>query len=234
MTKTAKNHPFPGEFSDFLDTCLWSSCRYFIGRHTIAAACHAPDIARFLIKYPDAIPEGRKKQLALDIRREINDRIRWVGGVSVTSPDGREGQEDAATLWFRAIEKAWENQSEPINPFDYQWDIYIPQQEARCVGPKKDSSVAWFSLHELVTDLTPWIKLAGFLDPTHIIRLRGANGEEKEVDGFYYPVLDWYQDKKKIHMRLCTLEAYKNNPSIQVYIDEKAIASVKKIQAPGL
>lgn len=54
--------------NDFMDDCVWMSCRYCIGRHTIAAHSHAADIANNIY---DPAEKNRLAFYAKDINQEI-------------------------------------------------------------------------------------------------------------------------------------------------------------------
>lgn len=53
---------------EFIDDCVWMSYRYCIGRHTIAAHCHAADIAKNIY---DLAEKDRLAFYARDINQEI-------------------------------------------------------------------------------------------------------------------------------------------------------------------
>ena len=57
--------------NDFMDDCVWMSYRYCIGRHTIAAHCHAADIANNVY---DPAEKNRLAFYAKDINK-INIEI---------------------------------------------------------------------------------------------------------------------------------------------------------------
>lgn len=54
--------------NDFMDDCVWMSYRYCIGRHTIAAHCHAADIANNIYNLAE---KNRLSFYAKDINQEI-------------------------------------------------------------------------------------------------------------------------------------------------------------------
>jgi hypothetical protein len=54
--------------NEFMDDCVWMSYRYCIGRHTIAAHCHAADIANNVY---DPAEKNRLAFYAKDINQEI-------------------------------------------------------------------------------------------------------------------------------------------------------------------
>lgn len=54
--------------NEFMDDCVWMSYRYCIGRHSIAAHCHAVDIANNIY---DLAEKNRLSFYAKDINQEI-------------------------------------------------------------------------------------------------------------------------------------------------------------------
>lgn len=60
--------------SSFEEDCIWMSYRYCIGRHTIAAHCHAGDIANFAY---NRLTDERMEFMSEDIAREIYDKLNW-------------------------------------------------------------------------------------------------------------------------------------------------------------
>ena len=66
---------------DIIDDMIWMSYRYCIGRHTIAAAMHAPQLAQFIAV--NDISEQRRQFYAKDILSSINDVLRLHDDVRV-------------------------------------------------------------------------------------------------------------------------------------------------------
>ena len=69
MGKKVKN-----TLSSFEEDCIWMSYRYCIGRSTIAAHCHAGEIAGFAY---DKLSKERMQFMSEDICNEIYDKLRW-------------------------------------------------------------------------------------------------------------------------------------------------------------
>ena len=60
-----------------MEDFIWMSYRYCIGRKTIAASAHAGTIADIIFKNPDLLSKDRRETMAVDIRQNILDVIRW-------------------------------------------------------------------------------------------------------------------------------------------------------------
>lgn len=228
---------------DFIDSLIWSSCRYFIGRHTIHASCAAKDLAEFLRDNPKIISPGRRQFLAKDIRERINDNLNWCGNVHI---DGQQqvGREDALTLLVRKViqvldetgliyaEDDWRT---PIvegqfNPAKYDWTINLTTGEViyKLSDHNSISSIGPFCLGSLLSDLVMWQKVASWLDPTHIF---DAGSGIQNVPGFYYPAIGRYEGEENLHVELhpVTCEAYIQRPYIDTYLNPDFITQVRTI-----
>lgn len=220
---------------DFIEDCLWMSIRYCVGRHTITASMHAADIAEFLRDNPDIISDERKKRLAFDIRREISDRVHFHLNMHV---DGTSYKWDAVTLMSKKISEILEenkliysNNKEEIrgtfNPIHYRWYINVDTGEVHYekYDKKELRGSIPFDYDAELMDFLPWMRLAGWLDPTVYIEA-GYNGEEISGNGFEYPSVGRYQGEDHMHFKWvqCPCDAYIKNPHIQTYV-----IGVKKI-----
>ena len=190
---------------DFIEDCIWMSYRYCIGRHTIAAAMHAPQIAKFLDMNPTIFSEDRKKFMAKDIRQEISDALRWRDDVYV---QGFAEDVDAATLLLQYVT---ENHLDMTRDWKFDIDLRTETVQAR---PAEKKSIT--NLLNDISDLLPWIKLANWLDPQEMLTYEAdeMNGIIKTEPGFTF-----YMIGRDITVHQTTCEAYSKNPFIDVYID---------------
>lgn len=62
--------------SSYEEDCIWMSYRYCIGRHTIAAHCHANEIA---MNTYDRLTDNLMQFMSEDINKEIYDKLNWSG-----------------------------------------------------------------------------------------------------------------------------------------------------------
>ena len=192
---------------DFIDDCIWMSYRYCIGRHTIAAAMHAPQMAKFLDMNPNVISEGRKKFMAKDIRQEISDVLNYRDDVSV---DGFVEDVDAATLLLQHVVENHLDISQ-----NWKFEIDLGMKTVYSYPSEGTSSTDLFQF--FISDLLPWVKLANWLDPQEQITYR-YKGETKTEPGFtFYSVL------KDITAHKITCSKYAENPYATTYIDPKYI-----------
>lgn len=197
---------------DFIEDCIWMSYRYCIGRHTIAAAMHAPQIAKFLDANPDILSEDRKKFMAGDIRREVSDVLQWRDDVHV---QGFAENVDAATLLLQHIT---ENHLDMTQ--DWKFDVDLRTETVQSQPAEKKPIV---SLLSDISDLLPWMKLANWLDPHEEITYE-YEGERKTEPGF--TIFSVYRD---IAAHKVTCDVYSKNPYIDTYIADEYIIKTNNI-----
>lgn len=157
---------------DIIDDMIWMSYRYCIGRHTIAAAMHAPQLAQFIAV--NDISEQRRQFYAEDILSSINDVLRWRDDVRF---DGF--YEDAFGVLFQ--------QPESKNT------IYIIDRTGKV--STKEGEVK-NSFRDTYMDLIPWYKLAMWLMGGDIMSWPAENGEIRSVESKTYeknPFLEVYK-----------------------------------------
>lgn len=226
---------------DFMDSLIYSSCRYFVGRKTIQAACAASDLAKFFAENPDIMGPERKQFLAQDIRREINQQLQFCRNLTVEGYE-RPGKPDALTLWVDAVVKELEKTGKffdrdrsksPEGAYSPDWDswtINIETGEVRSMVDVRSNTVGFSDIYELVLDLVPWIKLAGYLDPTELITA-GDDDEILNAPGFAFPVIGRYINEEHHHIAIHheTVEQYIKNPVINSYVADEYIKSINSI-----
>lgn len=201
----------------YMEDLIWMSYRYCIGRKTIAAHSHAGNIARYSF---DHISENRRKFMAHDIRREINDALRWRNNINCH--DYRNYLEDDAfsIIIYRLLEKYGNELPDGV------WDdVKFDIDNGKLTIDKYEGEKDLESLPSLFHDLIVWIKLANALDSNcHRIITTIYEGQKKEHECFRYPQMDW--NGKIIHERWVDIESYKKNPSIDTYIDPQYITEI--------
>lgn len=229
-----------------IDSMLFSTARYYIGRHSIQAHFGAIELAEFLRDNPDVMSAKRREFFARDIRERINDVIHWSGNIHI------EGQQehhnpDALVLLCRAvithmkdkglhIVNNYSAKGEPdeFKPSDYNFHIdlntdtvSIEKQE----GPRT-SSIGPADLDELISDLTVWSKLAGWLDPYIRISARYGDTAVNDEPGFEFPSIGRYEGEEHMHLHINTVTAayYIKSPFVDTYVAPECITQVNKIR----
>lgn len=172
--------------SDFKETCIWMSYRYAIGRKTIASVMHAKDIADHI----DWIPEDRRDFAAMDIIREVNDKIHWYKNVMV------KGYGENIMDVFSVLLQ-WFLDNPQDNPIDYfmehEWDVDVDKGTVfvsdRDDIPKKSEHGTYYDSNIFYdfTDYRDWVNLARYLKgATHIATIEFEDKITTE------PVIEWY------------------------------------------
>lgn len=228
-----------------IDSMLFCTARYYIGRHTIHAHTAAGETAELLRDNPAIMSKERREFYARDIRERINEVLHWSGNIHI------EGQQeyhkpDALVLLCRTISKYIKDKDlhivnsysakrhiDEFNPADYNFRIdlntgvvSIKKQE----GPRV-SSIGPADLDELISDLTVWSKLAGWLDPTIKVSARHGDMVINNEPGFEFPSMGRYEGEQHMHLHMNTVNCshYINNPYRATYIAPDCITGVNKI-----
>ena len=217
----------------FMDSLIYSSCRYFIGRHTIHAHSAATELAEFLRDNNHILSADRREWLARDIRERINDAIHYTSNVYMSGTQ-QVHRPDALILISKEIvkylaehpEKHWGGEDEnSVNFGDWDWDVDLNAQEVT-MRPRKGSGKIYATIFD---DLVVWSKLAGWLDPYELITVNSA--EIFEEPGFAFPSIGRYVNEEHMHFHLghITAECYIKTPHADTYIDEQYIGSIEPI-----
>lgn len=158
-------------FEDF----IWTSYRYCIGRHTIAAACHADTIAKAIKDNPHALTKERKEFNSVDIMREVNDRCNWKDCYRIYGT--RDMDIFSAVLYAS---------NELENPRDY---IYEVDAYSGDVTPIKADKELLCKFDDDYIDLMPWVKLSYWLnESTHKMVTTVFEGKEETRICFPFPI----------------------------------------------
>lgn len=178
------------EFSTYEENLLWMSCRYCIGKHTIASVQHAEDIAKYSF---DRIPEDRKQLLAKDIRMEIANVLRG-SNLNFNISYGIEGND------FRPLELFLEfiinNEVHSREEIGRIASVEVSRNPdtgiIKCDVSNKvfDFMSCQFIDTSFISDLLPWMDLANALDSTShkFAEVKNEDGTVESVEYFdsYY------------------------------------------------
>lgn len=197
---------------NFITDCMWMSYRYCIGRHTIAAAMHAPEMAKFISVNPDIISDDRRKFNAKDIREEISSVLRWRDDVHI---DNFVLDVDAASLIMQHIVNAKLDMTK-----DWVFEVDLRTHEVKHHPATAKSSA---NIINDLSDLNPWIKLANWLDPHEEITYE-YKGERKTEPGF-----TTFSIGRDITAHKVTCDTYIKNPYINTYIADEYIIKTNNI-----
>lgn len=233
---------------DILDSLVFSSCRYYIGRHTIAAHAAAGELAELLRDNPTLFSKERRQFLAQDIRDRINDVLRWHPLIHI---DGFAAPQkpDALVLLVEAIRNRLEetnqhyvepNIGEPyihdeFNPMQYKWNIDVAAGKVSISEMKDAITHEPMKFSELVSDLAVWSALAGWLDP--YLEIHASCGTDAiDGKGFYIPSISQYMGGTypKVQLLVSDQETYIKNPHQRVYIADECITSLTTLGKPHI
>lgn len=205
------------ELSGYMEDLIWMSYRYCIGRHTIAAAHHAGNIA---VNSYHLISRERKEFMAHDIRREINNVLSFSQHISIH--DYRDHlTKDALSSIFDHLHVTY---GKDIKNSNFDWEttkFNVNMCHVEEVKIEKTDTYNRALYHEY-SDLIPWIKLANALDVSqHKTIVVDYMGKTEEVVCFSYPYMGWNGDL--IETKWVDLEHYLTNPWIDSFLNEEYI-----------
>ena len=222
----SKDNNFSVTITDdmFFEDLLWMSYRYCIGRKTIAASAHAGNIAKHAY---NILSSERKKFIAHDIRREINDVIHHLDNVSIYDYRNHIPQDGLSTIFYRLLEKYGDVPPEWVYThikFDIEDDI-IKLDEFE---PAKENYYTETILG-IYPDLIPWIKLANCFDSScHKTIVTECDGVISEYVCFPYPYLSVSMNgEHHIDNKWCPVKRYLNNPVVDSFIDMEFVKEIK-------
>lgn len=211
----------------FMDECLFSSWRYFIGRHSIQASMFPDDIARFLGENQNIFTEDRIKFMASDIRREITDHIRWRDNVSV---NGFNDRVDALSListeimqWIadrkiKGISDIWlsnhkfdvDMASERVFISEYESDKKY--QNTLCLGD-------WGTYEK-------WILLANTMDPHRFAKILHEGDTTTYVCNHRYVLSDPEDGLYRVWIKYNDISSYLNSGNSSIYLSPEFITDI--------
>ena len=212
----------------FMDECLFSSWRYFIGRHSIQASMFPDDIARFLGENKGVFTEDRIKFMASDIRREVTDHIHWRDNVSVS---GFNDHTDALSLisaeiiqWIadrkiKGISDIWLSRhkfyvdlaSERVYISDYESDREY--QNTLCLED-------WRTYEK-------WILLANTMDPHRLVDVHYHGHCMEYVCSHRYVLSDPDSGLYKIDIKYNDVQGYMDSGKSSIYLAPEFITDLK-------
>ena len=207
--------------ASFFKDLLFCTCRYCIGRHTIASIGMACDIAKNAVEYLDF---HDRRFLAHDIRRQINDVLQRKSNINIC--DYRSHiKMDALTRIVERIEEAgFGYQGEGFQIDNHFFGVNEVDVEFE---PCKNSISSTYgdSFLTCYTDLLPWIKLANALDDEsqYIVEYE-FNGEVKTERCFLIPIVS--SDLTNISIKYMPLKTYFDRSYVDSWIQDEYISKV--------
>ena len=203
-----------------MEDFIWMSYRYCIGRKTIAASAHAGTIADIIFKNPDLLSKDRREMMAVDIRQNILDVIRWNKRIRIRNHYGSADWDFYALLL------------EGMNECPYPKEaIFCIDMETRTLTWEKAGNITTECSDrpdDMYHDLIVWMKLANALDEScHRDIIVNFNGEEKTIRCFPYTV--WTQGEYKRVWASMEKDA-NSNITQQGYVIPELITNIDNIK----
>ena len=160
-----------------LEDFIWMSCRYCIGRKTIAAAMHADNIARIIKHNPNIFNDDKLKRFADDIKREIKHMFTWKKYVSIKESYYDDNPYD----WFTELLYV---SNKVDDKYDYKYIINLHEHFINLEPLETGIDIPYSDRFDSdYHDIIGWYKLAKILDKrTHKLL-----------------VCDWEEDGKHHH-----------------------------------
>ena len=214
---------------DFIDSSLFSSWRYYIGRSTIHSHCQAIDMVKFFIANPNLFSEDRMKFMGQDVRKTINESFGWNDHVFIDN-SFYQNAGDAVSYLILGVKKFFEELGKEFDDKELKnikFEVDAITGEVTWKTLEKDTYE--FYLANRLSDYEAWIRLAGFLNPTHLITYT-FDGKTETRPGFMQPTI--YRDmegKMNIEVNYCTVDGVKMNPSVMSHVASEYIDKVEKL-----
>jgi hypothetical protein len=210
-------------YKDVIQSMVWMSYRYCIGRHSIGACMHAPELAQFINLNPRA---ARDKQfMAKDIRGSISDVMRWRDDVHV---DGFPERVDAYSLILREIVDKKLDFEHKLYKYNVDFYTNTVSTEERRLTDETAQRLSYLDsiIGQNISDLMPWIKLANWLDPQLMISYHDPELDEDFTKPGFEFFTNW---GGQVHRKFATQETYMKNPFVDWYISPEFIIEITNI-----
>lgn len=215
--------------ANVIEDMVWMSARYCIGRHTIAAAMHAPSLAQFVHENPKYFEKKRSHE-SLDIIRNINTYVGWSDNLSVKLFNTAD-RYDALSVLLSYILKAHKHYNNfEFDKYDFDVDCIGAKVEEHIHEPKEGEHRMVKSISEMLMDLNPWIKLYQFLKPIYNVTYKGENDEEVTAPSIRFFTLGRTDitQAEVLSEHYVPCEEYIKNPYIDFYLAPNRILKIEK------
>ena len=228
-----KKLTFVQKYKSAIVDMIWMSIRYCIGRHTIAAAMHADQLAKLIGETPE-FTEAEKKHFAQDIIRCINEVVGHGANIKIRLYNEHDRYDALSLLmeYAKNYDKPYGVWSDEVfKKSEYELDCLTNN-----IVDIKDyeESGKWNYIHtleELEIDLNPWVRLAQYLDPKYEVVYKNLEGETVTE-----PAIKYYsfnrnhpREETSINERIVPVHIYEENPYRGTYLAPEFILKVNKL-----
>ena len=206
-----KNKKFKAVINDetLLEDLIWMSYRYCIGRKTIAACTHADN----LVSIVDNLSDSRRIFMARDIRREINDNIRWKSNITI---NGYNDIYDGYSLVCKYIM----DHPEIKDDTDYHFYIDVDNGNVEAEEEIKQDGKYYSSIFDDYGDMLPWIKLYHYLDINKHFNVITEYNDKIEEHTCFKCIYVFQKNIKELYIDVNT---YRTNPHLNTHINPEYI-----------
>ena len=152
----------------FKEDCIWMSCRYAIGRSSIASCTHPYNVIRHGLDWIGN--EHRQKALAKDIRCHLNERLAFHGHVNSPGYSDKHDFLSCILKYMKDVNVSNPNLFYASHKFDIDsyTGVVLNCESLDQIKPDVDL----FSFSNLYYDYEGWILLANLLDESKHVTLR--------------------------------------------------------------
>ena len=208
----------------FFKDLLFCSCRYCIGRHTVASIIMANNIAKNAYEY---LNEYDRRLLAHDIRMQINDVLQHKSNINICDYHYPITMDALTRIVEYIKDSGLDYHNDVVQLDNYAFNI---DQTGVTVEPYDNSipdpySDSFFTCY---TVLLPWVKLANALDDRsqYFVEYK-VNGEVKVEICFPIPIIS--SDLTNISIKYMPLNTYLNRDHEDSWIKSEVINNVTSV-----
>ena len=210
--------------ASFFKDLLFCSCRYCIGRHTVASILMANNIAKNAY---ECLNEYDRRLLAHDIRMQINDFLQHKSNINICDYHYPITM-DALTRIVKYIKDSgldYHNDVVQLDNYAFNIDqtgVTVEPYDNSIPNPYSDSFFTCYTV------LLPWIKLANALDDRsqYFVEYE-VNGEVKVEICFPIPIIS--SDLTNISIKYMSLNTYLNRDHEDSWIQTEVINNVTPV-----
>ena len=140
---------------------IWLSRNYAMGRHSYAAS-HCEDIMTYS---NEVLSPERKEFMALDIRRELANHLRWQS-FFFDVPMGIEKSHSPLDLFLRFITENGLDTEDKIKEYSHIQVVVASDGSISYRTEKKPQERTWFNAYDSIDDYLGWDELASYFLPS--------------------------------------------------------------------
>lgn len=179
----------------FLEELMWTSYRYCIGRHSYVVSM-ASDIGRY---FYDRLSDERKEFTAIDIRREIEESLKFYSfhfNIDWSIPESEKRPMEMLLGYFN--EHGYDKDIDKITCYkDKDGKIEYEVSKVENSRYKREEDYEGYIL-----DFLPWMDLASLFDKKNhrVLRCKGEDGKEEDIEVYESWINDSIEERVEGNM----------------------------------